>query len=83
MFVVMVKQRITSLFFLGPHLQHMEVPRLGAKSERQQHQIQAESVTYTTAHGKHWVLNPQSKAREGTHILVDTSWVPTEPQWEL
>ena len=30
------------LFFLGPHLQHMEVPRLGVKSEPQ-------LLTYTTA----------------------------------
>ena len=44
-------------FFLGPHLQHMEVPRLGVLSELQlmatpqpqQCQIQAASVTYTVA----------------------------------
>ena len=42
--------------FLWPHLCHMEVPRLGVKSELQlrptpqpwPHQIQAASVTYTT-----------------------------------
>ena len=51
------------LFFLGLHLQHMEVPRLGVKSELQlpqQHQIRAASVTYTTAHSNagsltHWM----------------------------
>ena len=39
--------------FLGQHLQHMEVPRLGFKSEPQpqQHRIRAVSATYTTAHG--------------------------------
>ena len=39
--------------FLGLHPWHMEVPRLGVKSELwpQQHQIQAESATYTTAEG--------------------------------
>ena len=45
-------------FFLGPHLRHMEVPRLGVKWELQllayttrQHQIQAASVTYPAACG--------------------------------
>ena len=43
--------------FLGPHLLHMEVPRLGVESScscqptPQQHQIQAESAAYITAHG--------------------------------
>ena len=46
--------------FLGLHPWHMEVPRLGVKSElqlpayttaTQQRQIQATSVSYTTAHG--------------------------------
>ena len=48
-----------SFSFLGPHLQHMDVPRLGIESDLQlrpklqpqQHQIQAASSTYTTAHG--------------------------------
>ena len=41
-------------FSLGPHLQHMEVLRLGVESELQQppySQIRAVPVTYTTAHG--------------------------------
>ena len=45
-------------FFLGLHPQAMKVPRLGVKSElqlpaytTQQLGIQAESATYTTAHG--------------------------------
>ena len=46
-------------FFLGPYLQQMEVPRLGAELELQlkpmpqpwQHRIQAASMTYTTAQG--------------------------------
>ena len=45
--------------YLGLHSQHVEVPRLGVKSELQllayttpqQLGIQASSVTYTTAHG--------------------------------
>ena len=41
----------------------------------QQHQIQAVSSTYTTAHG-----NPLSKARDWTHAPMDTD---TEPWQEL
>ena len=45
--------------FLGPHRRHMEVPRIGVKSElqllayatAQQCQIQATSVTSTRVHG--------------------------------
>ena len=43
--------------FLGPHPQHMEVPRLGVESELQLQTYAtattkpATSVTYTTAHG--------------------------------
>ena len=55
-----------SFCFLGPHPWHMELPRLGVKSELHlpayttQCQIQATSATYTTAHGNtgpltHWV----------------------------
>ena len=42
------------LTFLVPHLQHIEVPRLGVKSELQppqQHGIQSAFATYTTVHG--------------------------------
>ena len=45
-------------FFLGPNPWHMEVPRLGVESgsyrcwpQPNQQRIQAESLTYTTAHG--------------------------------
>ena len=39
--------------FLGLHLQHVEVPRLGVESELAglPHKIQAASATHTTAHG--------------------------------
>ena len=42
-------------------------------SQPQQLGIQASSATYTTAHGKHRILNPQSEARNRTCILMDTS----------
>ena len=70
------------LCFLGPHPQHMEVPRLAVESELQlmacttpqQRGIQAASVTNTTALGT-LDPNPLGKARDGTHILIDTSWI--------
>ena len=67
--------------FLGLHLQHMEVPRLGVESELQ-------LLAYPTAmaksdlsrvHDLHHspqqccILNPPSEARDPTHILMDTS----------
>ena len=43
------------VFFLGLHVQHREVPRVGVSClptpEPQQHQIQATSAAYTPAHG--------------------------------
>ena len=67
--------------FLGLHLQHMEVPRLGVKSELQ-------SPAYTTAmldmshtcdlHHSSWqrrIFNPLSRARDRTCVFMDTSQV--------
>ena len=85
---------ISFFCFLGPHLQHMEVPRLGVKSEVQlpSHTTatamwdpsQVCAVTYTTDHSNagsltHW-------ARQW--IKPVSSWIPvrfvtTEPQREL
>ena len=74
-----------SLFFcfLGPHLQHMEVPRLGTKSE-----LQLPDYTKATAmsdlrcicnlhHSSQQcqIPNPLRKARDRTHILMDPSQV--------
>ena len=79
-------------FLLGPHLWHVEVPRLGVKwscscqptPQPEQHGIWAVSMTYTTAHGyaksiTHW-------SRSGTEPI--SSWilvgfVTAEPRWEL
>ena len=62
---------------------HMEVPRLGVKSE-----LSLPAYTTATARGDlsrvcnlhhssrhHWILNPLSMARDWTCILMDTSWV--------
>ena len=70
-----------SLVFLGPHLQYMEVPRLGVKSELL-------LLAYTTAtatedpsficdlHYSSWKMldpNQLSKAWDRTRILMDPS----------
>ena len=78
--------------FLGPHPQHMEVPRLGVKSE-----LQLPAYTSATAmqdlsqvcdlhYGswQHQILNPQSKARDWTHnLMVPPGFISTVPQWKL
>ena len=72
------------LFFLGPHLRHMEVPGLGVESK-----LQLPAYTTATAmpelrpvcdlcYYSSWqrrILNPLNKARDGTRILMDTSHV--------
>ena len=70
-------------YFLGLHLGHMEVPRLGIQSDLQ-------LLAYTTATAmpdpshvcdiyhssqQHQILNPLSNARDRTHILMDNSWI--------
>ena len=77
----------------GPYPQHMEVPRLGVKSELQ-------LLAYTTAtatpdpsricslYHSSWqcrILNPLSEARDGTCVLTDklVRFVSTEPRREL
>ena len=77
------------VFFLGPHPQHMEVPRLGVKSEPQlrpqpqQCRIWASPSTYTIAHGNARSLTPLSEARDWTRILMDPSSLASEPWREL
>ena len=71
------------LFFLGPHLWHMEVPRLKVESELQlpaytaAAAMQDPSLICDLHHSswQHCILNPLSKARDQTHILMVTSWV--------
>ena len=55
----------------------MEVPRLGVKQELAAYTTatadQAASATYTTAHSNVRSFNPLRRARDQTHILMDTS----------
>ena len=79
-------------FFLGPHLWHVEVPRLGVELELQlqllatpqQHQIPAASATYARAQGSAGSLTLW--ARPGikpTFSWILVGFVTAEPQWKL
>ena len=68
-------------FFLGPLWQHMEVPRLEVQLELQ---LPAYATATATSDLNHvfnlhhssqqcQILNPLSRASDGTHILMDTS----------
>ena len=68
--------------FSGPHLQHMEVPMLGAESELQ---LLAYTIATAMPNPSHvcdlhhspqqWQkLNLLNKARDQTHIFMDTNW---------
>ena len=71
------------LCFLGPHLWHMEVPRLGIESELQLPAHTMATAMWDPSHictlhhssQKCQILNPLSGARDRTHILMDTSWI--------
>ena len=71
-FVVVVVVAVLSFIFLGPHLWHIEVPRLGV-------QLELQLLAYATATAtpdpsrvcdlhhsswQCWILNPVSKARD-------------------
>ena len=69
--------------FLGLHPWHMEVPRLGVKSELQLPAYATATATldpshfYDLHHGSQQrrILNPLIKARYRNHVLTDTSQV--------
>ena len=83
-----------SFVFLGPHLQHMEVPRLGIKSKLQLSATATATVIWDTSHVCNlYHTTAQDNARSPTHwaragIEPTSSWilvrfVSTMPQWEL
>ena len=69
------------LFFLGPHPQHMEVPRLGVKLELQlpayATAMQDPSHVCNLNHSSWqcWILNTLGEARDRTHNLAGTSGI--------
>ena len=69
-------------FFLGLHPWHMEIPRLGVKSELQlPTYITATAVqdpSHVCLHNRsrqRQILNLLSRVRDQTCILMDTNWV--------
>ena len=63
--------------------EHIEVPRLGVKSELQLLAYATATATQDPSHThdlyhssqQHWILNPLIKTRDRTHILMDPSQV--------
>ena len=78
--------------FLGPHLHHMDVPRLGVESKLQ---LPAYAMATATpdlscicnlhhSSQQHRILDPLSRNRNQACVLMDTSRVcSTEPQQEI
>ena len=72
------------LVFLGPHLWQMEVPRLGFETKLQLPSYTTATAAQNPSHvcnqhhssQQRQILNPLSKVRDQTHILMDTSRVP-------
>ena len=81
--------------FLGPHAEHMELPRLGIELELQPLASTTATATRDLSHvwdlhhssRQRRILNPRSEARDGTRILTDPSCVRFHsrpgPQQEL
>ena len=73
----------TFFFFLGPHLQYMEVPRLGAELKLQPLAYATATATLDLSHTcdlhhsskQRRILNPLNKARDWTQIFMDASQV--------
>ena len=84
-FKVLIKLKYFLFFFcfLGPHLWHVEVPRLGAKEELELPADATATATWEPSHvcdlhhssRQRQIPDPLSEARDRTHILRDTSWI--------
>ena len=69
--------------FLGLHPWHMEVPRLGVKSEPQLPAYTTATATPDLTHicniyhssRQPWIFNPLSEARDGTRNFMVPSWI--------
>ena len=70
-------------YFLWPCLWHMEVPRLGVKSELQLPAYATATTTRDPSHIcdlchsllQHWILNLLGEVRDPTHSIMETSQV--------
>ena len=91
-FMLFLFRNSEETFFLGPHLGHMEVPRLGVEWKLHLLAYTTATATRDPSHtcnlchssGQHWILNPLSEAGDWTAsswILV--RFVNAEPQQEL
>ena len=77
--------QLLSIFFsfvlLGPHPQHMKVPRLGVKLELQAYATATATPDPSrvcdlhSSSWQHWILNPLREARDPTRVLMGTRWV--------
>ena len=75
--------RIFFLSFLGMHLWHMEVPSLGGELELwlpayATATAMPDPSCFCDLHHSSWqcqILNPLSRARNWTQVLMDASWV--------
>ena len=69
--------------FLGPHLWHMEVPRLGVELELLLLAYATATAMQDSSHicdlhhssWQCWIPNPLSRARNQTCVLMDASWI--------
>ena len=69
----------------------MKVPRLGVESQLQLPACTTATATLDLSHirdlhsslRQQWILDPWSKVRGWSHILMETMCPPAEPQWEL
>ena len=87
LFILIPTIVLNFLFLLRPYLRHMEVPRLGVESRRQLPTFATATATaaatWDLSHicapchslQQRQIKNPLSKARDGNHILMETSWV--------
>ena len=70
-------------YFIVPHLWQMEIPGLGFEPEMQLPAYITDTAMDDLScicdihHSsrQHWILKPQNKGRDWTHILIDNSWV--------
>ena len=69
--------------FLGLNMWHMDVPRLGVKSELELPDYATATATWDLSFvchlhqssQQHWIVNLLSEARDRTCVVMHTSWI--------